>query len=48
MKIDTAKLGAGLLATSPLLLNLGGERWLWWLGVIMAVISPFLMSLKSH
>jgi hypothetical protein len=47
MLFDLPRLGAGLLAASPLLINLGGAQWAWWMGVIMAVAAPFLMSLKQ-
>lgn len=45
MMIDPHKLGGAMLAASPLLVNIGGEKWVWWLGVCMAVAGPFLMSL---
>ena len=47
MKLNPHKLGAGLLATSPLLINLGGSRELWWVGVISACLAPFLMAIDS-
>lgn len=45
MKLDPHKLGGAMLAASPLLVNIGGEKWVWWLGVAMAVAAPILMSL---
>ena len=47
MKLDLPKLGAGMLAASPLLVQLAGEKWCWWLGILMAAAAPFLMSVKS-
>jgi hypothetical protein len=47
-RFDTAKLGAGLLAASPLLINLAGTQLAWWLGVGMATAAPFLMALKPR
>jgi len=47
MKFNPHKLGAGLLAVSPLLINIAGSQFAWWLGVICAVVAPFIMAVEQ-
>ena len=47
MKIlDLHRLGAGLLAAGPLLIQLGGNKEAWWIGMVFTVLGPILMALK--
>jgi hypothetical protein len=46
VKIDTTKLGAAMLAAGPLLVQFGGSKVTWYLGVLFAAIAPFMMSCK--
>lgn len=48
MKLNPHKLGAGLLAVSPLLINLAGSQVLWWTGVGCACAAPFLMAIEKQ
>lgn len=44
---DTHKLGAGLLAAGPLLLQFGGNKVSWWCGLAATVVGPVLMALRK-
>jgi len=48
MKLDFTKLGAGLMASSPLLMNMGSSKEVWWIGVGMAIVGPVLMSMTHN
>ena len=45
--IDLRRLGAGMLAASPLLTQLSSERWLWWCGVTFAILGPLFLAFKK-
>jgi hypothetical protein len=44
MQINFKALGAGLLSAGPLLVQFGGEKAAWWLGVIFTALGPILLS----
>lgn len=43
---DPHKLGAGLLAAGPLLLQFGNNKVSWWAGLLATVVGPVLMAVK--
>jgi len=45
--LDVAKLGGSLLAAGPVLLQLGGSRLTWWIGLGFTVIGPVLMCVRK-
>lgn len=47
LPLDPQKLGAGLLAAGPLLLQFGGSKISWWAGLAATVIGPVLMALRK-
>jgi hypothetical protein len=47
MTFDTTKLGGGLLAAGPILMNFVSDKKVWWLGLIFTVVGPFLMSVRK-
>ena len=48
MRLNYAKLGAGLLASGTLLIQFGSVKAVWWVGVAATVIAPLLMSVRQH
>lgn len=48
MKLHPNKLGTGLLAVSPLLINVAGSQTAWWVGVVSACAAPFLMAIDNN
>lgn len=46
MKLNFKALGGGLLSAGPLLVQFGGARTAWWLGVTFTALGPILLSLS--
>jgi len=44
---DLSRLGAGMLAASPVLLNVIDAKLAWWCGVAFAVVAPYLMAIRT-
>jgi hypothetical protein len=44
VEIDCPKVGAGLLATGTVFLNLVNQKTAWWIGVSFMVAGPILMG----
>lgn len=44
--IDFNKLGAGMLAVSTTLIQLGGSKTTWWVGFVLALVAPLLLAVK--
>jgi hypothetical protein len=47
IEMDIQKIGAGMLATGTVFLNLVNQQVAWWIGVIFMVAGPILMGLKN-
>jgi len=45
---DFNRIGAALLAAGPLLLQFGGSKLTWWLGLGMVVAGPVLMGVRRE
>ena len=46
--LDLNRVGAALLAAGPLLLQFGGSKISWWLGLGMVVAGPVLMGVRRE
>jgi len=44
---DTHKLGASFLAAGPILIQFGGNKQAWWIGLVLTVLGPLLMAFKT-
>ena len=44
MRLNWKALGAGMLSAGPLLVQFGGEKTTWYLGVLFTAIGPVLMA----
>lgn len=44
--INHQKLGAGMLASGPVLVTLSGSKACWWLGYGFLILGPLLMSVS--
>ena len=47
MRLNYAKLGAGLLASGTLLIQFGSVKAVWWIGVVFTVAGPLLMGVRQ-
>lgn len=47
MKLSPTKLGAGMLASGPVLITHSGSKLAWWIGNVFIVIGPLLMALSK-
>lgn len=46
MNLNFKALGGGLLSAGPLLVQFGGARTAWWLGVTFTALGPLLLALS--
>lgn len=47
MNIDMHKLGLGLMAGGPVLIQFGNSKVSWWTGFVCTVLGPVLMALRK-
>jgi hypothetical protein len=47
ININYTKLGGGLLAAGPLLMQFSGVTVGWWVGLIFIVVAPMMMSIRQ-
>ena len=45
---DPHRLGASLLAAGPVLMQLGGTKGTWWVGMVFTTLGPLLMAVKKR
>ena len=45
--LDAHRLGASMLAAGPVLIQLGGSKGAWWVGMAFTVLGPILMAVKA-
>lgn len=46
MKFDLPKLGIALMGAGPGLMQLGGSKLTWWIGLAFSCAGPFLLACK--
>lgn len=46
--IEPKALGGGLLAAGPLLIQFGGSKATWWIGLVCSIVGPVLLAMRRR
>lgn len=48
MKLDVPKLGAGFMSAGIAVMQFGGSKATWYIGLAMLVVGPFCLAVRPH